>query len=85
MNYIIKCDKINIVLKNRKFTCGERYVYKSKSYDRYYVLNSMSSNDDDLELFMTEDLEKAKEILALTQEVWSTNFYIVSITEVTYI
>ena len=81
MKYIIKCDKTDIVLKNRKFTCGERYVHKSKSYDRYYVLSSAYSYDDDIELFMTDDFEKAKEILALTQEVWSTHFYIIGFSE----
>lgn len=81
MKYAIKCDRSEIWLEARKFICGERYVYKDKYCGRYYVMTSMYSYNDDIELFVTEDLEKAKRILALVHEVWTNDFYIIGVND----
>lgn len=80
MGYAIKRDRFILPATYDSLVCGERYVYKSKEYDRYYV-QSKYIFDDNLELFVTEDLEKAKKILALVHKVWTTDFYIIGIND----
>ena len=80
MGYAIKRDRLILPASYDSLVCGERHVYKSKEYDRYYVQGKYSF-DDNLELFVTEDLEKAKKILALVHEVWTTDFYIIGVND----
>ena len=80
MIYAIKCDRLIFPATYDSLVYDERYVYKSKEYDRYYVQGKYSL-DDNLELFVTEDLNKAKKILALVHEVWTTDFYIIGIND----
>ena len=74
MRYAIKCDRSILTTSYCSLVCGERYVYKSKKYDRYYV-QSKYSLDDNLKL------NKAKKILALVHEVWTTDFYIIGVND----
>ena len=80
MRYAIKCDRLIFPARYDSLVCGERYVYKSKKYDRYYV-QSKYSLDDNLKLFVTKNLNKAKKILALVHEVWTTDFYIIGVND----
>ena len=80
MRYAIKCDRSILTTSYCSLVCGERYVYKSKKYDRYYV-QSKYSFDDNLKLFVTKNLNKAKKILALVHEVWTTDFYIIGVND----
>ena len=80
MRYTIKCDRLIFTTRYDSLVCGERYVYKSKKYDRYYV-QSKYSLDDNLKLFVTKNLNKAKKILALVHEVWTTDFYIIGVND----
>ena len=80
MGYAIKRDRFILPSTYDSLVCGGRYVYKSKEYDRYYV-QSKYIFDDNLELFVTEDLEKAKKILALVHKVWTTDFYIIGVND----
>ena len=80
MKYAIKRDRTTLVLGDRSLVSGERYLYQSKKYGRYYVKGKDDVNDG-LKLFVTKNLKKAKEVLAGVHEVWTTDFYIVSIND----
>lgn len=59
MSYIVK----NII--------DRRIVAKHKNYDRYYVRGGVDDIPEGLELFITDDLEKANNILKSTQHTWA--------------
>lgn len=81
MKYAIKRDKVTLdFFRGNTKIIDERYVYKSKLFDRYYVMSKYSCSDN-IELFITEDFKKAKEILAVVHEVWTTDLYIVGIND----
>lgn len=48
---------------------GDRAVFESKKYGRYYV-RGIDDLNDELELFKTYDYLKALEVCNRTNEVW---------------
>ena len=74
--YIIKCKPYILEHDGIKSTVEEKAVYRHKIYkDKYYV-QTYRNNSDDVRLFATKLLSKAKEVLTLTQKTWGNNFHI---------
>ena len=48
-----------------------RVVLKHKKFDRYYVSDPIMITDMETELYMTEDLEQAYEVLEATKYHWA--------------
>lgn len=48
-----------------------RVVLKHKEFDRYYVSDSIMITDIETELYTTEDLEQAYEVLEATKYHWA--------------
>ena len=74
--YIIKCKPYVLEHDGIKSTVEEKAVYRHKIYkDKYYVQTYMN-NSDDVRLFATKLLSKAKEVLVIVQKNWGDNFHI---------
>ena len=59
---------MNWTIKNIK---DGRVVLKHKDFDRYYVSDPIMITDMETELYTTEDLEQAYEVLEATKYHWA--------------